>query len=108
VRRPRPLTSVVPELTWRNELVIATIKGPTSCCDIFDGVLPREAREGIERAWLEILRERHPGIEWQIVPSKTPAKETDAPISPQQDKSRFDDLQAGRPPVGSRRLTDSS
>jgi hypothetical protein len=27
-------------------------------------VLPKEAREGITRAWLEILRERHPGVLW--------------------------------------------
>lgn len=26
--------------------------------------LPREARDGIMRAWLEILRERHPGTNW--------------------------------------------
>jgi hypothetical protein len=26
--------------------------------------LPREAREGLMRAWLEILRERHPGVSW--------------------------------------------
>jgi hypothetical protein len=26
--------------------------------------LPREAREGLMRAWLDILRERHPGVEW--------------------------------------------
>ena len=26
--------------------------------------IPSEARDGIMRAWLEILRERHPGISW--------------------------------------------
>jgi hypothetical protein len=26
--------------------------------------LPREARDGIMRAWLEILCERHPGVNW--------------------------------------------
>lgn len=26
--------------------------------------LPREARDGIMRAWLEILREKHPGVTW--------------------------------------------
>jgi len=26
--------------------------------------LPREARDGLMRAWLEILRERHPGTSW--------------------------------------------
>jgi hypothetical protein len=28
--------------------------------------LPREARDGLIRAWLEILRERHPGVTWTI------------------------------------------
>jgi hypothetical protein len=28
------------------------------------GRLPREAREGIMRAWLEILKERHPEVTW--------------------------------------------
>ena len=26
--------------------------------------LPREAREEIMRAWLDILRQRHPGMTW--------------------------------------------
>jgi hypothetical protein len=26
--------------------------------------LPREARDGLMRAWLEILRERHPHVSW--------------------------------------------
>jgi hypothetical protein len=26
--------------------------------------LPREARDGLMRAWLEILRERHPDVTW--------------------------------------------
>jgi hypothetical protein len=26
--------------------------------------IPREAREGLMRAWLEILRERHPDVTW--------------------------------------------
>ncbi len=29
--------------------------------------LPREAREGLMRAWLEILRERHPGVTWLLL-----------------------------------------
>ena len=28
------------------------------------GRLPREARDGLMRAWLEILRDRHPGVAW--------------------------------------------
>jgi hypothetical protein len=26
--------------------------------------LPREARDGLMRAWLEILRQRHPEVTW--------------------------------------------
>lgn len=26
--------------------------------------LPREARDGLMRAWLELLREQHPGVSW--------------------------------------------
>jgi hypothetical protein len=29
--------------------------------------LPREARDGLMRAWLEILRERHPDVTWVAV-----------------------------------------
>jgi hypothetical protein len=29
--------------------------------------LPREAREGLMRAWLEILRDRHPSATWVSV-----------------------------------------
>jgi hypothetical protein len=28
--------------------------------------IPREARDGLIRAWLEILRERHPGTSWIV------------------------------------------
>jgi hypothetical protein len=28
--------------------------------------LTREAREGLQRAWLEILQQRHPGVTWTI------------------------------------------
>jgi hypothetical protein len=38
--------------------------------------LPREAREGLIRAWLEILRERHPGVTW--VPIEQAASEGDS------------------------------
>lgn len=34
--------------------------------------LPQEAREGLERAWLAILRARHPGVDWQIVREEEP------------------------------------
>ncbi len=29
--------------------------------------IPRQAREGLMRAWLEILHERHPGVTWIAV-----------------------------------------
>jgi hypothetical protein len=29
--------------------------------------IPAEARAGLMRAWLEILRERHPGVTWVAV-----------------------------------------
>jgi hypothetical protein len=28
--------------------------------------LPREAREGISRVWLEILKEKHPSVGWVL------------------------------------------
>ncbi|MBA2708911.1 MAG: hypothetical protein H0U59_13990 [Gemmatimonadaceae bacterium] len=36
--------------------------------------LHREARDGLMRAWLELLRERHPGVTWTPVGAdkKTP------------------------------------
>jgi hypothetical protein len=47
--------------------------------------LPRKARDGIMRAWLEILRERHQGISWvpaeqdrHDAASRVCASETDA------------------------------
>ena len=33
--------------------------------------LPREAREGVMRVWLQILREKHPGTEWVPVATAT-------------------------------------
>jgi hypothetical protein len=43
--------------------------------------LPREAREGLLRAWLEILRERHPSVSWVPVEQgeQDIAKEPDPP-----------------------------
>jgi hypothetical protein len=37
--------------------------------------LPREARDGLIRVWLEILRERHPGVTW--VPLANGSQEDD-------------------------------
>lgn len=37
--------------------------------------LPREARDGLMRAWLELLRERHPGVTWIVAEeSKTASR----------------------------------
>lgn len=33
--------------------------------------ITREAREGLMRAWLEILREKHPGVTWVPVAEAT-------------------------------------
>ena len=43
--------------------------------------LPREARDGIMRAWLEILRERHPGTSW--IAGESPC-EGDPPSEPKK------------------------
>jgi len=34
--------------------------------------LPREARDGLMRAWLEILRERHPDVTWLPLEDASP------------------------------------
>jgi hypothetical protein len=44
--------------------------------------LPREARDGLMPAWLEILRERHPGTSWIV--EESPA-ESDAPTETQNE-----------------------
>jgi hypothetical protein len=33
--------------------------------------LPSAARVGLQLAWLEVLRERHPGVTWVAVEAKT-------------------------------------
>jgi hypothetical protein len=38
--------------------------------------IPREAREGLMRAWLEILRERHPGVLWVALSGDEGVRET--------------------------------
>lgn len=37
--------------------------------------LPREAREGLMRAWLKILSDRHPGVTW--LPADSGCEELD-------------------------------
>ena len=39
--------------------------------------LPKEARDGVMGAWLDILRERHPGVHW------VPVEATDEPEHPE-------------------------
>lgn len=39
--------------------------------------ITREAREGLMRAWLEILRERHPDMTW--VPAEQAVSEGESP-----------------------------
>lgn len=43
-------------------------------------MLPREAREGLEQVWLEILAERFPGSTWHIVGTS----DAQAPAAPTQ------------------------
>ena len=38
--------------------------GPATASAIRGEPLPHEARHGLMRAWLEILRARHPGLTW--------------------------------------------
>ncbi len=33
--------------------------------------LPREAREGLMRAWLELLKDHHPGVSWISASAET-------------------------------------
>lgn len=41
--------------------------------------LPLAARVGLQLAWLEVLRSRHPGVAWVIVEAKHETKESKAP-----------------------------
>ena len=34
--------------------------------------IPREARDGLMRAWLEILREQHPDVSWVPLEDASP------------------------------------
>ena len=48
--------------------------------------LPREAREGLMRVWLEILRERHPGVTWlPLEDGSVNDDETTSSASPSQE-----------------------
>jgi hypothetical protein len=50
--------------------------------------LPREAREGLMRAWLEILRDRHPSATW------VPAEQVKQHLAMQRSPSEDADPQA--------------
>jgi hypothetical protein len=50
--------------------------------------LPREAREGLMRAWLEILRDRHPRATW------VPAEQVKQHLAMQRSPSEDADPQA--------------
>jgi hypothetical protein len=46
--------------------------------------LPQQAREGLSRAWLEILKQRHPGVTWVLTPATSPDLEQDTPLEGEQ------------------------
>jgi hypothetical protein len=48
--------------------------------------LPREAREGLMRAWLEILRDRHPSTMW--VPIEQEKQQLAMPQDPSENDAR--------------------
>jgi hypothetical protein len=48
--------------------------------------LPREAREGLMRAWLEILHERHPQTSWVVAET---AREDDSPTNAQNETAEL-------------------
>ena len=48
--------------------------------------LPREARDGVMRVWLEILRERHPGTSWIVEVSPS---EDEPPTDAQSERSEL-------------------
>jgi hypothetical protein len=48
--------------------------------------LPREARDGLMRAWLEILRERHAGTSWIVA---QPPREDDSPTDAQNETAEL-------------------
>jgi hypothetical protein len=46
--------------------------------------IPREARDGLMRAWLEILREQHPDVTWLPLEDASPKDDENtgsAPVS---------------------------
>lgn len=43
--------------------------------------LPREAREGLMRAWLELLKERHPTVTWIPATAETTSNDKEATLA---------------------------
>ncbi len=52
-------------------------------------MLPKEARDGIMRVWLEILPERYPGVEWVPI-EREKAKPDSSSESPASNAERRD------------------
>jgi hypothetical protein len=48
-------------------------------------LIPREARDGLMRAWLEILRERHPGVAW--IPTSDERSSSPSVSTPEPDRA---------------------
>jgi hypothetical protein len=46
--------------------------------------LPSEARDGLSRVWLEILKEKHPGVSWVLVSGQKQDPEQDMPLENEQ------------------------
>jgi hypothetical protein len=54
--------------------------------------IPAQAREGLIRAWLDILREEHPDVTWVAIERKrTPASVTGAKLAPAEVTAVKDD-----------------
>jgi hypothetical protein len=51
-------------------------------------VISNEAREGLERAWLAILRARHPEYEWVIVKTTRKYSQSGSARQQQQQQQR--------------------
>ena len=43
--------------------------------------LPREARDGLSRVWLEVLREKHPGVVWVLAEQDVSSEDDLRPLS---------------------------
>lgn len=48
--------------------------------------LPREARDGLMRAWLEILHEQHPGTTWVPIAQDSNHQATEPKVAADDDQ----------------------